>query len=780
MKSFFSILLSVCAITPVMAQTNLDEEINNPYYSTMNPSKSSDSIMSKGHNKKIPEGIRVWTIDERFGDQRSAEVDTSSYMYMNTVFTTGLRGEYNTTGNLGAPRINRIFIDRPENSQFIFTDPYDYFVKPVGTFHFTNTYSPITNVTLNECGDRTNGEDDFKAIFAVNAGKKLGLGFRFDYKYGRGYYDSQSTSHFGYTFWSSYLGDRYQAHFLVSLNHQKVTENGGITNDAYVTHPESQSTTYTSDEIPTVLSQNWNRNDNQHIFFTHRYNVGFNRKVKMTEDEIKAKKFAIASKKENEGQKAKEEALKKAKKEGKNISREDLEHQKKFTGRPDDAKIMGDEALVNTKESVDSGRVSLNSKAAADSLITEQKKVAEDTSWLKNEYVPVTSFIHTVKFDNFKRIYQAYSTPADYYNNTYDYTGALAGDSIEDLTKHYEIKNTFAIAMLEGFNKWVKSGLKLFANYDYRHYELPDSTASGISKYNEGTLNIGGQLSKTQGTLFHYNVTAEIGVAGQDAGQIQIDGHGDLNFKLFGDTVRLAANAFFHRLNPSFYYRNYHSRHFWWSENDNDFKQMIHSRIEGIFSYDKTRTQLRVGFDQLTNYYYFSQSYNITDSYLRTGVTVTPMQTTSTIGLLTLQLNQRLTYGILNWDNVLTFQQSTDQDILPVPSFNIYSNIYLKFKIAKVLKCDFGADVRYFTKYYAPDYSPALGSYAIQGNKDNRVKVGNYPVVNVYFNFFLKHARFFIMMSHVNIGGSKEYFFTPHYPLNEQILRFGVSWNFFN
>jgi hypothetical protein len=699
---------------------------------------------------------------------------------MNTVFTTGLRGEYNTTGNLGAPRINRIFIDRPENSQFIFTDPYDYFVKPVGTFHFTNTYSPITNVTLNECGDRTNGEDDFKAIFAVNAGKKLGLGFRFDYKYGRGYYDSQSTSHFGYTFWSSYLGDRYQAHFLVSLNHQKVTENGGITNDAYVTHPESQSTTYTSDEIPTVLSQNWNRNDNQHIFFTHRYNVGFNRKVKMTEDEIKAKKFAIASKKENEGQKAKEEALKKAKKEGKNISREDLEHQKKFTGRPDDAKIMGDETLVNTKESVDSGRVSLNSKAAADSLITEQKKVAEDTSWLKNEYVPVTSFIHTVKFDNFKRIYQAYSTPADYYNNTYDYTGALAGDSIEDLTKHYEIKNTFAIAMLEGFNKWVKSGLKLFANYDYRHYELPDSTASGISKYNEGTLNIGGQLSKTQGTLFHYNVTAEIGVAGQDAGQIQIDGHGDLNFKLFGDTVRLAANAFFHRLNPSFYYRNYHSRHFWWSENDNDFKQMIHSRIEGIFSYDKTRTQLRVGFDQLTNYYYFSQSYNITDSYLRTGVTVTPMQTTSTIGLLTLQLNQRLTYGILNWDNVLTFQQSTDQDILPVPSFNIYSNIYLKFKIAKVLKCDFGADVRYFTKYYAPDYSPALGSYAIQGNKDNRVKVGNYPVVNVYFNFFLKHARFFVMMSHVNIGGSKEYFFTPHYPLNEQILRFGVSWNFFN
>lgn len=107
-------------------------------------------------------------------------------MYQNTTFTEGLRGEYNTLGNMGTARINRIFIDR-RNTQgnFIFTEPYDNIVTPVSDFHFTNTYSPITNITLNSCGDRTNGEDDFKAIFAVNANKQLGGGFRFDYKYGR-------------------------------------------------------------------------------------------------------------------------------------------------------------------------------------------------------------------------------------------------------------------------------------------------------------------------------------------------------------------------------------------------------------------------------------------------------------------------------------------------------------------------------------------------------------------------------------------------------------------
>ena len=37
------------------------------------------------------------------------------------------------------------------------------------------------------------------------------------------------------------------------------------------------------------------------------------------------------------------------------------------------------------------------------------------------------------------------------------------------------------------------------------------------------------------------------------------------------------------------------------------------------------------------------------------------------------------------------------------------------------------------------------------------------------------------MMSHINAGnGSKQYFYTPHYPLNNRIFRFGLSWNFFN
>ena len=118
-----------------------------------------------------------------------------------------------------------------------------------------------------------------------------------------------------------------------------------------------------------------------------------------------------------------------------------------------------------------------------------------------------------------------------------------------------------------------------------------------------------------------------------------------------------------------------------------------------------------------------------------------------------------------------------------MPKLNVWSNLYIDFKIAKVLKCHFGAAVTYFTRYYAPEYVPGLAQFAVQTNPDTEVrkKIGNYPFVDVYANFVLKGCRFFAMMSHVNAGqGNMQYFTVPHYPMNERVFRLGISWNFYN
>lgn len=776
MKKILSfIILAFLSASPLWAQFDTGDYNSMGPDGVVNNQRNRQGADSLGTDKEIPEGIHVWTVDPRFGDRVEAKPDTVSHMFMNSIFTTGMRSEYNSTGNLGAPRQARLFIDRMENNNFIFVNPYDYVVTPVEKFQFTNTLSPLTNISYNNCGNRTNGEDHFKTKFAVNAGKRLGIGFLIDYIYGRGYYNAQSTSHFKAALYGSYMGERYQAHLLFNTLHEKVTENGGITSELYITHPESFNENFATSEIPTMLEQNWNRNDNQHIFFTQRYSVGFNRKVPMTPEEIKARKFAIESQKEQDEKKARAKAEKEAMDAGVEFDKKNAKLPKSYSGRPDNAKVATKTAPADSA-AIASGRVKVNGKNMADSLLAASNKAKEDTSWLKDEYVPVTSFIHTADFTTYRRIYEAYATPENYYLDTYKVKERLAGDSIYDKTSNWNLRNTFAIALLEGFNKWIKAGAKVFATHTLSHYVLPDSV--GTTSWNEHSVAVGAQLSKTQGKSLHFNVTGDVAVVGYNVGEIKIDGGVDLNFPLLGDTMTLAASGFYHHVKPSFYFRHYQSRHLWWDSDD--LSMIDHLRAQGVLNYAKTRTRFRFAFDEIKNYAYFASSFTNSDDNGRLYNMAYSRQASSPITVLTAEVAQDLAFGPLHWETTLTWQKSTNQDVLPLPAINAYTNLYLRFKIARVLNCDFGADARFFTKYAAPDYFPSLGQYTVQEN-ENKQKIGGYPVINAYFNFKLSRARFFVMMSHVNCGsGNKEYFFTPNYPLNGRVFRFGISWDFAN
>lgn len=776
MKKILSfIILAFLSASPLWAQFDTGDYNSMGPDGVVNNQRNRQGADSLGTDKEIPEGIHVWTVDPRFGDRVEAKPDTVSHMFMNSIFTTGMRSEYNSTGNLGAPRQARLFIDRMENNNFIFVNPYDYVVTPVEKFQFTNTLSPLTNISYNNCGNRTNGEDHFKTKFAVNAGKRLGIGFLIDYIYGRGYYNAQSTSHFKAALYGSYMGERYQAHLLFNTLHEKVTENGGITSELYITHPESFNENFATSEIPTMLEQNWNRNDNQHIFFTQRYSVGFNRKVPMTPEEIKARKFAIESQKEQDEKKARAKAEKEAMDAGVEFDKKNAKLHKSYSGRPDNAKVATKTAPADSA-AIASGRVKVNGKNMADSLLAASNKAKEDTSWLKDEYVPVTSFIHTADFTTYRRIYEAYATPENYYLDTYKVKERLAGDSIYDKTSNWNLRNTFAIALLEGFNKWIKAGAKVFATHTLSHYVLPDSV--GTTSWNEHSVAVGAQLSKTQGKSLHFNVTGDVAVVGYNVGEIKIDGGVDLNFPLLGDTMTLAASGFYHHVKPSFYFRHYQSRHLWWDSDD--LSMIDHLRAQGVLNYAKTRTRFRFAFDEIKNYAYFASSFTNSDDNGRLYNMAYSRQASSPITVLTAEVAQDLAFGPLHWETTLTWQKSTKQDVLPLPAINAYTNLYLRFKIARVLNCDFGADARFFTKYAAPDYFPSLGQYTVQEN-ENKQKIGGYPVINAYFNFKLSRARFFVMMSHVNCGsGNKEYFFTPNYPLNGRVFRFGISWDFAN
>lgn len=738
---------------------------------TFNPNRALDSLHA-GH-KKVPKRLKVWTIDDRFGDIIPQLPDTTHENFMNSVFTAGRYGEYNTTGNLGSPRIARIATDRDFRPDFAFTEPLGYFNTKPTELRYTNTLSPITHLYFNSCGSRDNGEDHLKVLFATNVNKEAGFGFKFDYLYGRGYYQSQNTSLFDYTMWGSYLGPRYQAHLSFSIDHSKNSENGGIVNDDYVTHPESTSESYDTDEIPVNFSNNWNRNHSFQMNLAHRYNIGFNKKVPMTEEEKEAKRFAMKAKAEQEAAKkaAQQEEQPKGRPDDAKISDMTL-------GRPDDAKIVGD--INNDSLKLALQEAKKQQEELADSLKQLAETEKEDTSWLKDEYVPVTSFIHSLRLESNERTYLAYKTPSEYFLDRYDFINYSApGDSLYDVTNRFAMRNIFAVSLHEGLNKYVPMGAKLFIAHQLRSYELPALGENLTTKYNEMNFSAGAQIIKTTGKKFNYTATGELTFAGEDVGDVKIDGEGSMGFHLFKDTVSVNLKAFYHLTNPEFLQRHYHSKFLWWDHDG--FNKQMHTHLEGIFNVGRTNTTLRLAYDNLQNLVYLAESYSRTTNKAITGFTADYRQTSKNISLLTASLQQDLTYGVLNWQNRITFQKSSDQNILPVPAINVWTNLFLKFRIAKVLRVQFGVEAYYFTKYNAPEYCAHLGQYAVQENEEVKTEVGNYPIINAYINCKLRQCRFFVMMTHLNASsGSGNYFLTPHHPLNKSVLRLGLAWIFNN
>ena len=408
----------------------------------------------------------------------------------------------------------------------------------------------------------------------------------------------------------------------------------------------------------------------------------------------------------------------------------------------------------------------------------------EQDTLVTQEFIPVTSFLHTINLDINKHQYitQNEEELNSYYQHNY------FPDLEKDVIRHFSIKNTVGISLREGFNKWAQAGLTAFATHEYRRFNMNDSIWTNPEEqpnqleYVENVVSVGGQLIKEQGRLLHYNVLGEICLLGEDAGQFEIEGNGNLNFRLFNDTVRLDAKAYIKNLNPTFFFRHFHSKHYWWD--NEDLSKIMKTHIEGKLTIERWKTQLKAGVENIKNYTYLDDnsvlaSGNEENSKYLNNLAV--RQCADNIQIFSATLKQDFKLGILHLDNEVTYQTSSNQDVIPLPSLTLYHNLYLKFSLAKkVLNIEMGADMRYFSEYYAPEYSAAIGQFYLQ-NKDSRYKLGGYPMINGYINLHLKRTRISLQMYNLTQGqGKHSYFYTPYYPLNPRLFKVGISWNFFD
>ena len=460
-----------------------------------------------------------------------------------------------------------------------------------------------------------------------------------------------------------------------------------------------------------------------------------------------------------------------------------------------------DDAFILRPDNVDNGRGNVGSKDIPVNLngaLTRLKgknvyathrynigsyktKIINDTLSVE-EYVPVMSIIHTFDFEDNQRGFSDYNADdnKNYFKNSYINDGIT-----NDTTSYWKISNTIGVSLLEGFSKRAKMGVSAFATYEVRRFKLmptpspesantppqlpmlpeeeyPFEAQKNMLTTTDNIIRVGGELSKRQGSLLTYDVKGKWGLTGSELGSMDIEGGIQSKFKFLKDSLTIRAYGFFKNIEPNFYTKRYNSNHFVWN---NDFGKIRKFRVGGEILIPGWGTYINVGFENIQNHVYFNKD-NL------------PTQESDNIQLFTATLKQKLHVSVVHLDIEAIYQASSKQSAIPVPALSAYGNLYVLFKIAKVLETQIGVDCRYNTLYYSEIYNPATATFRVQ----DEYKVGNYPFMNVYANMKLKMVRFYVMYSHFNKGlfGGNNYMNMPHYPMNPASFQFGVSVDFAN
>jgi len=221
---------------------------------------------------------------------------------------------------------------------------------------------------------------------------------------------------------------------------------------------------------------------------------------------------------------------------------------------------------------------------------------------------------------------------------------------------------------------------------------------------------------------------------------------------------------------PGLYYELYDSSYSELNWN-NEIKKKLNTNIFlkiktkklGAFTFD---------FSKISNYTFFNSN-NLNNLIVEVN------QIDSKIEYLLVKWHKEFKFGKFRLDNLLAFQNVKQTgDFLNVPKFISRNTFYYSNKILKgALFFQTGFSFKYFTKFYANEYNPAISSFHIQNQK----KIGGFPLFDFFANAKIKQTRLFLKVEHFNSSTAENNFYSsPSYPYRDFIVRFGLVWNFFN
>lgn len=397
-------------------------------------------------------------------------------------------------------------------------------------------------------------------------------------------------------------------------------------------------------------------------------------------------------------------------------------------------------------------------------VVEDGRRVKHDT--IKVEYIPLMTFSHLFETNNSNRRYIEKTANQGFYNDIY-FDSIATHDTTDVLT----IRNTIAVTFCEAYNTKLKFGITAFAMNECQRF-LRDSVPYDPDsifdyKWTNNTF-VGGAIHKHSGANVRYHVEGKVCVVGYKIGEFDVHGKLQTHFNAGKYPMYISARAYAKSETPNWYLQHFQSNHVCW-ENDFGFTYRFLGGATISYPTKWVKARLDFSFENQTHPIYVS------------ATDWKPRQYSGNVQIITGDVGVDVTTPWVNLENRAVIQHSTNDSVMAVPLVILQHRLYYHGTWFKALDAQIGVDVRYFTRYHAPILCPATGMFAAQTD----TKIGNYPWMNVYANFYVRsiRLRFFAQYQHINrlfMKDNIDYLTMPDYPTNRDVFRAGLAWHFYN
>jgi len=355
-------------------------------------------------------------------------------------------------------------------------------------------------------------------------------------------------------------------------------------------------------------------------------------------------------------------------------------------------------------------------------------------------------------------------------------------NAFEQYGASYEATDLYTKTTLEEFNlqgyanftNSLLGNFKFFTTlteYNYGYNSVLNLDTGQIpNRIKDNLVSVGGSYQK-QYKGFDIHAEAAINVIGNTTGNYINAAAG---LYLNKDT-KVQGSLKIHNAAPNFNFQLYQSDYvnYNWKTQFNNIK----TQELGFDLWSKKIANVSFKYTGIDDYTYFAINASQTDAdaFLRP----TPMQSSERVDYLKIKAQREFNWRGFALNNTVMYQNVLSGDsVFNVPEFITRQSLYYQDHIFKnALFFQTGVNLKYFTKYNSNGYDPVLAEFYVQ----NEQEIGNFPMVDLFFNAKIRQTRIFVTWEHFNalFSNTKQYFSAPGYPYRDSLIRFGLVWDFF-